>query len=292
MKQMKSYPKILLAGSTGYLGLHIVKHLLIQGFDFIALARHQDKLIARGVPDAQIVQCEATQASSLTGICDDVDVVISCLGITRQRDGLSYMDVDYQANLNLLLEAERAGVKKFIYISAFNAQKYPQVRLLQAKERFAARLLHSKTVQPCVIRPNGFFSDLEAYFQMAKSGRVYQFGEGAVRLNPIHGDDLAQYCLAAILRTEREMDIGGPEILSMNQIARLAFDAINKPARIIKLPDSLRRGALWLVSRLPDQWGGAAEFFLASMSQDAIAPAYGELMLGEHYAQLASSRRE
>ena len=102
-------------------------------------------------------EAQVTRPNDLSGVCQGVDVVISCLGITRQQDDVGYVDVDYQANLNVLEEAERAGVRKFIYISAYNAQKYPQVRLLNCKERFASRLLQSTKLMPCVIRPNGFF---------------------------------------------------------------------------------------------------------------------------------------
>lgn len=285
---MQRSPKILVAGATGYLGLHIVGQLLSNDFPFLALARSKQKLLDVGVTDQQIVQAQVTQADSLVGVCNGIDVVISCLGITRQRDGLSYRDVDYQANINLLLEAERAGVTKFIYISAFNAEQYPQVRLLRAKERFAARLLQSEKLQPCVIRPNGFFSDLEEILRMAATGKVYQFGDGSVRLNPIHGTDLAKFCLAAITRDEQELDVGGPEILSVEHIAQLAFSALKKPEHIVKLPDFLRQFILLIVARLPVRWGGAAEFFLTAMSKDAIAPAYGERKLGEHYARCAS----
>ncbi len=284
---MSTSPTVLVAGATGYLGLHIVRQLIAHNHHFLALARSKQKLIDNGVAENQIVQAEVTQVASLIGACKGVDVVISCLGITRQRDGLRYIDVDYQANLNLLLEAERAGVRKFIYVSAYNAKQYPQVRLLHAKERFATRLLQSQLLQPCVIRPNGFFSDLEVYFHMAKAGRVYQFGDGSVRLNPIHGSDLAEYCLAAMARSERELDVGGPDVLTVKQIAQRAFQAIGEQENIIELPDILRRLALWIVARMPDKWGGAAEFFLTAMSQDAIASVYGKQQLSKYYEKMA-----
>ena len=164
---MKTHPRILIAGSTGYLGTNIVESLMEQQAEFKALARNKSKLLAMGLQESQVIEVQVTQPDELKGVCEGVDVVISCLGITRQQDGLGYSDVDYQANLNLLEEAERAGVGKFIYISAFNAQKYPPVRLLEAKERFASRLLQSTKLTPCVIRPNGFFSDItEVYTQV------------------------------------------------------------------------------------------------------------------------------
>jgi uncharacterized protein YbjT (DUF2867 family) len=286
---MNTRPRILIAGSTGYLGSHIVKQLMTELVEFKAIARNKPKLLSLGTRVDQIIEAQVTEPEELHGICDDIDIVISCLGITRQRDGLGYMDVDYQANLNLLQEAERAGVRKFIYISAFNAGKYPSVRLLKAKERFALRLLDSEKLIPCVIRPNGFFSDLEEVYKMAKAGRAYLFGAGDVRMNPIHGEDLAKLCLEAIDRDEREIDVGGPEVLSGKDIAKLAFLAQNKPEQITCLPDWLRGLILSVVKRLPEKWGGPMEFFLTAMGQDAIAPKYGTHRLGDYFAKLTDN---
>lgn len=289
---MKTHPRILIAGSTGYLGSNIVELLLSEHIDFKAIARNKTKLLTMGVRKSQVIEAQVTHPDELKGVCEGVDVVISCLGITRQQDGLGYLDVDYQANLNLLEEAERAGVGKFIYISAFNAQKYPQVRLLEAKERFANRLLQSTTLTPCVIRPNGFFSDITEVYNMAKSGRVFTFGDGEHLLNPIHGKDLARFCLEAIERNDTELDVGGPDVLSVNDIARLAFKSQNKVEKNTHLPDFLRRTGLSIVRHLPEKWGGPAEFFLTMLGGDNIAPTYGRHRLEDYFGELASTDNE
>lgn len=286
---MKTHPRILIAGSTGYLGSNIVDLLLSEHIDFKAIARNKTKLLAMGVEESQVIEAQVTHLDELKGVCEGVDVVISCLGITRQQDGLGYLDVDYQANLNLLEEAERAGVGKFIYISAFNARKCPQVRLLEAKERFASRLLQSTKLTPCVIRPNGFFSDITEVYYMAKSGRVFTFGDGDNLLNPIHGKDLARFCVEAIERNDTELDVGGPDILSVNDIARLAFKSQNKAEKNTHLPDFLRAAGLLIVSHLPEKWGGPAEFFLTMLGGDNIAPTYGHHRLEDYFGELAST---
>ena len=114
-----------------------------------------------------------------------VDVVISTVGITRQKDGLTYMAVDYRANLNLLNEARKAGVKKFIYVSVLNGEHLTQLKICEAKEKFVNTLMNSG-MDYCVIRPNGFFSDMGDFLDMAKQGRVYLFGDGKKKMNPIH----------------------------------------------------------------------------------------------------------
>ena len=278
--------RVLVAGATGYLGRHLIEALQACDADFKAQARSADKLKDLGLNDSQIQIAQVTDADSLKGCCDGVDIVISCVGITRQKEGLSYMDVDYQANLNLLEEAERAGVKKFVYVSAFRANVIKSVRLLEAKERFACRLLVSEQLAPCVVRPNGFFADIEEFYNMAQSGRVYLFGSGDVRLNPIHGADLADFILASLPNAEKELDVGGPDALSATQIAALAFQSQGKMTRITYIPDCVRKLALSVIRRLPENRVGPAEFFLSAMEGDAIAPCVGKHHLSDHFSQL------
>lgn len=288
----EAQPRVLLAGATGYLGRHLAARLCNQDYPLLALARKPQKLQAMGLADQQIRVAEVTDPDSLRGCCDGIEVVISCVGITRQRDGLGYMDVDYQANLNLLREAEQAGVRRFIYISAFNAPAFQTVRLLRAKERFARQLLSSTIAKPCVIRPNGFFSDMTEFYNMAKRGRVYLFGTGQQQLNPIHGDDLANFCLEAIHTNDRELDVGGPEILTHRQVAGIAFEAAQQPTKISCIPEWLRQAMLLLSKYMPEKYTGTAEFFLTATGQDMVAPAYGQQTLAQYFQTLNTAERQ
>ena len=83
---------------------------------------------------------EITDPNSLSGICKEIDIVFSSVGITKQKDGLTYMDVDYQGNVNLLEEAKKEGVKKFIYVSVFNSENMKNLKGIQAKVKFEEKL--------------------------------------------------------------------------------------------------------------------------------------------------------
>ena len=115
--------KILVAGATGYLGKYIVENLIDRNIHTTALVRNPSKFKDFNLAVNHLLQGEVTNRVSLKNCCDDIDVVISSVGITKQTDGLSYLDVDYQANLNLLNEAKRSGVIKFIYVSVLNGEK-------------------------------------------------------------------------------------------------------------------------------------------------------------------------
>lgn len=277
--------KILLAGASGYLGKYILEELDSWGMPALALIRAPEKLKGLNFRNLKIVKAEVTRPETLVDVCRGVDTVISTVGITRQRDGLTYMDVDYQANVNLLYEAERAGVRKFIYVSVIDGDKLRHLKVTEAKERFVD-VLKVSGLEYTVIRPNGYFSDMNVFLSMAKRGKVYLFGNGEYKLNPIHGADLAEICVRAIAQKEKEITVGGPDILTQNEIAEMAISAWGKPADIVHLPGWIR---LWILHTakifLPGQRYGVLEFFLALMARDCIATRYGTHRLQDYFNQ-------
>lgn len=278
--------RILLAGATGYLGGYIAKELLKRSYPVRVLVRNFKKLKQNNIGVAEILQAEITQPNSIKGCCENIDVVISAVGITRQKDGLTYMDVDYQANMNLLRAAKQSGVKKFIYISVLNGEKLRDLKICAAKERFVEQLKDSG-LEHCVIRPNGFFSDMAEFYAMAKKGRVYLFGNGELRTNPIHGEDLALVCVDAVHKPDREIKVGGPETLTHNEIATLAFEVLGIKPKITHIPNWVRVASLKLVRFVTgSKVYGPIEFFMTVMAMDMVAPQYGRHTLKAYFTDL------
>ena len=277
---------ILLAGSTGYLGSYIAKELQKRSCFFRVIARNPEKLKQNDIEANEVLKAELTDPDSISECCKGIDVVISTVGITRQKDVLTYMDVDYQANMNLLKEAKKSGVKKFIYVSVLNGEKLRNLKICDAKEMFVEQLKKSG-VDYCIVRPNGFFSDMSESFNMAKRGRVYLFGNGELRANPIHGEDLATVCVDAIDKPDKEVEIGGPETLTQNDIALIAFDILGNKPKITHIPDWVRVTILKLVRLFTgSRVYGPVEFFMTVMSMNMLAPEYGKHTLKEYFANL------
>jgi uncharacterized protein YbjT (DUF2867 family) len=278
--------KVLVAGGTGYLGKYIINELIDRKYDVKAIIRPSSADVALDFRTIEIVKAEVTRPETLEGCCEGVDVVISTVGITRQKDGLTYMDVDYQANMNLLRQAQQNGVEKFIYVSALNGENLKHLKIFAAKERFVVQLKRS-AIDYCVVRPHGFFSDMSEFYHMAKKGRIYLFGNGELKGKPIHGEDLAEVCVAAIENSTKEINIGGPEVLTHNEIAITAFDASGKKPKIVYLPDWLRLAILKIVRTFTgSKIYGPIEFFLTVMAIEMIAPQYGKHTLKEYYKKL------
>ena len=285
MMSQKFNQTILLAGATGYLGRHISEELKKRKLSAKLIARNTKKLEQFNSPTTQIVKAEVTKPETLSGICSGVDTVISTVGITRQKDGLTYMDVDYAANVNLLREAQKAGVRKFIYVSVINGDKYRELKIMEAKEAFVDELKNSG-LDYTIVRPNGFFSDMKDFLEMSEKGKVFLFGDGQQLLNPIHGADLAEICLDLVNSNTKEISVGGPEVLTQNEIAEMAFKAHNRKAKILHLPNWMRTVTIWLLRKLTSvKTYGPIEFFLTLMKEDNVAQRYGSHKLLDFYME-------
>lgn len=276
---------VLIAGATGYLGRFLCAEYRQRGFHVTALVR--DRRRAEDLDADKLTCAEATNPETLSGAMDGIYLVVSALGITRQADGLSYEEVDFGANLNLLREAERAGVKRFGYIHVLKAQAMRQVPLVSAKADFVD-VLQTSGIASTVIAPSGYFSDMEEFLSMARAGRVWLFGSGAKRINPIHGADLAAAVVDATEAGLGWLDVGGPETFTQAEIAHLAFDALDRPARFTRLPDVLRRAALAVLPWVtPRRIHGPAQFFLTALAEDMVGDTHGTRRLSDHFRYLA-----
>ena len=275
--------KVLVAGATGYLGQFVVKALKARGYWIRALGRSAEKLAPVVEYADELFIGEVTDADSLTRVCDGIDIVFSSIGITRQKDGLAYQDVDYQANRNLLTIAEAAGVSQFMYVHVLSAEKLEHVAMVRAKQAFVDELKLS-TLDHTVIYPTGFFSDMEDLLSMARSGRVYLFGDGSNRINPIHGADLAEVCADALESEDKQIDVGGPEVLTYREISELAFDVLDQREKITCVPKHLVSaivGALrWLT---PAKVYGPVQFMANVMTMDLIGQSRGQRRLADHF---------
>ena len=278
--------RVLLAGITGYLGSYIAKELQERAYSVRAIARDPEILKQKNIEANEVLKADVTQPDSIKECCKNIDVVISTVGITRQKDGLTYMEVDYQANMNLLQQAKMCGVKKFIFVSVLNGEKLKHLKICEAKERFVEQLERSG-LDYCIIRPNGFFSDMSEFYTMAKKRRIYLFGNGELKSNPIHGEDLAAVCVDAIEKTNQTIKVGGPETLTHQEIALSAFDVLGSKPKITYIPEWMRILVLKLLKMFTgSKVYGPIEFFMTVMAIDMLAPEYGKHTLKEHFVEL------
>jgi uncharacterized protein YbjT (DUF2867 family) len=269
----------------------LVEAGLERGHNIVALARRPERLsVFEPHPGFRSLRAEVTRPKQLRGTCTGVQLVISALGITLQRDGLTFRDVDYQGNLNLLSEARTAGVGRFVFTSGFGVEDALDNPMYRAKRDFELAL-QTGGLEYLIVRPTGFFSDMLMILDMARRGRVFLFGSGRGKINPIDLRDLAEFYYDRLGARNAILEVGGPETFTFEQIARMALAAAGRQERVVHIPLALVAALLPLVRLFSVSTFAELQAFSRIMTHGAEAPHYGSRRLEDAFRAAVGGAR-
>jgi uncharacterized protein YbjT (DUF2867 family) len=291
-------PRVLIAGATGYVGKFAVEAFKQRGYWVRALTRDEARLRERGpytAPGIGPDDCDAvfvgelTEPETLNGLMDNIDIVFSCVGISRQRDGLTFEQVDYGCNHTLIEMAEASDVRQFVYVSMQGADTVALADL--AITRAHEKVVGEFEISPLdhrIVRPCGYFSDMGVLLTMAQKGRSFLVGSGENKMSPIHGRDLANICVDVTEGDEIEVEAGGPEVMTQREAAAMAFDVVGKKPKIHSIPlraaSTMARG----IRLLSKQFGDLAAFIVTAGEVDGVGPPLGTTTLRRYFERLAA----
>jgi uncharacterized protein YbjT (DUF2867 family) len=227
--------KVAIAGAFGHLGYDILKGAINKNYEVVALDLNEKDVEEKG--KYVFHKIDVTNPDSLTGTLDGVDVLITTVGLVSKSAKLTNYDIDYQGNLNLLEEAKKANVKRFIYVSVIHAETAPDVPMLDAKYKFEEKLKASG-LSYSIVRPTGYFYDIAHVFMpMIEKGKVTLLGRKDYPVNVIDTSDLGAFILERVEENENSFfEIGGKEIYTYKQIAEMFFEAAGKKVKISRAP--------------------------------------------------------
>lgn len=270
--------KVLLFGATGHLGKEIGKEVKKQGYDLTVVVRNKDKALELSETTNQAIIADVTNANSLSKICNGFDVVISALGKSvspNDKSKPSFRDIDLAANSNILAEARNAGVKKFVYVSAFQAEKYLHLEYFKVHHEFAEKLKQSG-INYSIIKPPAIFSAFIDLIDMARNGKLINIGKGKHLTNPIFEGDLAEICVNSIKETNVIIEAGGTQVYSRAQLNEIIQKEVNPNKKIMSVPIGLIKMMLPIMKLFDKNSYHKFSFFIEVMLHDTIAPKIGK----------------
>jgi uncharacterized protein YbjT (DUF2867 family) len=284
--------KVLVAGATGVVGREVAL-LLKQHGHFVRTISKDPERAERLRPIVDEVRLlDATVAASIERTCQGLDVVISALGAPVAPSGKgrqSFAEVDLKANLNLLAEARRAGVRRFVYVGVFTEPVYANTEYVTAHARVESAV-RASGVEFGFVRTTGVFGALAEMLPMALKGPVPVIGDGSAVTNPIDERDVAEAVLRAVEATgSTETDIGGPETLSRRQIAEAAFAALGLRPRLVAMPVWALRIVGWVYGLFNRRMAEFLRFILLAATHPCVAPNLGKRRLFDHFAARAKA---
>ncbi|GAA4324928.1 SDR family oxidoreductase [Flaviaesturariibacter amylovorans] len=281
---------ILLAGATGHTGRAIATELHRRGLPFTALVRNSSRAaLLRGLTDS-FRYAEATDPNAFTGISTGHEVVISALGKSVSpfdRSKPTFDQVDLAANRALINDAAQQGVRKFVYVSAFGAQKHPGLRYFRVHQQVEEQLKTSG-LDWSIVRPPALFSAFTDLLTMARKGRLMHLGAGDRQTNPIWEGDLARIVADSIDTPSFECDPGGPEVLTRRAINELIQRVAAPHKKIRQAPLGLIKALLPLVKLTDRNSYDKLAFFTEVYGADNIATPVGSKRLEQYLREQAA----
>lgn len=217
----------LVAGATGLVGGRIARGLRERGRPVRALVRggaSRDEANTLSSAGVEVADADLTRRDSLTSACAGVDTVVCTVTSMPQCRDDGLRRVDLEGVLSLIDAAERAGARRFVYVS-YSGNITAESPLATAKRACEDRLL-AGNMEFAILRPSLFMEvwlgPLVGFDPM--QGRVRIFGSGEAPVSFVSGLDVASFGVALATQPEavrHKIEIGGPQALSQRQVVTI-----------------------------------------------------------------------
>lgn len=266
--------RVLVAGGTGFIGSAVVRRLTAAGHEVAVLSR-------RPRPGLNHVQGDVTDPASLEGKLEGFEAVVDAVQfpnspIEDRRKGWTFERVDYGGTRNLVDAARAAGVRHYVNMSGVGAApdaRYHWFRFKWQEEQYIAE----SGIGFTNFRPSWVYgpedNSLNRFLGFARwLPFVPVVGNGRTRVNPVFVEDVAAHVEAAIARgpANRTFEIGGPEVLTMDEVIRTALRVARKRRLLLHQPKPLMKAVASVLQFAPGPLRltpDAVEF----ITQDAVA---------------------
>jgi uncharacterized protein YbjT (DUF2867 family) len=245
---------ILLTGPTGTVGSALLRRLTAEGRPVRALVRDQRRLGDQRVR-VQIALGDLADPPSFRNALRGVDTVVHLAASIRDQPRASIEELNAVATLRLVRAAERAGVGRFVFFSALNARHHSRTRFFRAKA-LAEEAVESSSMQTTVFRPSIIYAPGDPWLtlldRLSRLPAVPVSGSGRAVFEPIWAEDVADAVMLSLANgaAASGYDLAGPELLSYDDIVRIALRAAHRRRRLLHVPLPVVRGSLRLLRRV------------------------------------------
>lgn len=263
---------VLIVGATGTLGRQVARHALEQGIRVKCLVRSFKKASFLKEWGAELVYGDLTKPDTLKQAIEEGMAIIDT-ATTRATDSLRIRQVDWEGKVSLIKTAEECKVSRFIFFSILNADKYPQVPLMDIKwctEKFLAQTDLNYTV----MRACGFFQNLigEYAIPILENQTIWIGGE-TTPIAYMNTQDMAKFAIKALQKEEtsrQTLPVAGLQPWLPSDIIRVCERLSGRSARTAKMPVGLLRFVRQIALSFEWGWGFAERMTYADVLESGI----------------------
>lgn len=253
---------VALTGATGFIGRFLLGDLTRRGYKVRVLLRRPVDLL----PDADsAVIGDLTQPQNMSEALNGVDAVIHSAGLAHAMSGLpedDYRAVNTDATVNLATSAERAGIRRFVFLSSIRAQTgasadtilsdtmdphptdaYGRSKLA-AEQALAAIDIDWVALRPVLVYGPGVKGNMAELVRLARTPWPLPLGSLNARRSLLAVENLAD-AVDLTLRTEaplrRAMIVADNDAMTIGDMIRAMREGLGRSAGLLPVPESLLR---------------------------------------------------
>jgi uncharacterized protein YbjT (DUF2867 family) len=235
--------KVAVVGATGFVGSHLVPHLVVSGHGVVAISRDGRRLAEWG--DAVEARAADVTTHDLGVALAGAEAVVHLAAIPREIGGRRFEDVNVRGVVRVVEAAERIGVRRFVHLSVLGVADDPKLAYLFSRWR-GEEAVRSSALDWVVLRPSLMFGTGDGFFNLVKTtlrwwspGIVAIPGAGDARFQPLSVDDLAigvQRALTGAVPSRTVNEIGGPDWLTYTEIVDAVMAATGMRRLKLNMP--------------------------------------------------------
>jgi NADH dehydrogenase len=230
---------VLIVGGTGRLGTQVVQLLVKRPTRVRVLTRDRTRAKHLTSDLIEVVQGDVRERASLKPAVAGVSTVVSAVqGLDDKKSSPEATDRD--GVQNLIEAAKEAGVPHFVLVSVMGASPDHPVSFYRAKYA-SEQTLKKSGLAWTIIRPSAFMEFWGKLIgePVAATGRARVFGRGTNPVNFVSIRDVATAVEKAVSDPSLrgvELEVGGPENVTLNQIVQIYEQASAKEAKVSHIP--------------------------------------------------------
>ncbi len=256
---------ILIVGVTGVLGRETALQLLAAGYKVRGLTRFPEHAADLKKLGVEVVQGDLIDKATLENACRDADAVLASAHQLLGTGKYTSKAVDDIGHHTLIDVAKAAGVKHFVYTSGQNASPDHPVDFYRTKAKVEAYLKQSG-LSYTILRPPAFM-EWHVHNLLGKSivetGKTTIYGSGDNPTNFMAGRDVAHFAVLALTNPRmknRVIEMGGPDNMTKNEVARLYGTLTGRTPQVTHVPTTMMKAMAPLMRALQPVTGRMMTF--------------------------------
>ena len=225
-------PKILVLGGSGFVGGHLIEHLVRLGADITVPTRRLASARALWTqPRVSLVQTDATQPDALARLLPGHDAVVNLIAILH-GSAADFERVHVELPRRLAAACDAAGVRRLVHVSALGAAEGAPSMYLRSKaggEAVLRQAAQTRGLDVTLLRPSVIYGAgdhfLNLFARLQRVLPVVPLAGAEARFQPVWVRDVAAALVRALAdpaTIDRTYEACGPDIYTLRELVRLA----------------------------------------------------------------------